>query len=253
MSTDKDWEQWGSADPYFGVVSRDKFRRARLDRSAIDEFFASGEQHVNRVFQLIGDNLGSEFTATTALDFGCGVGRLLLPIAKRTEHSTGVDISPSMIAEAAHNAESAGITNVSFALSDDRLSRVTSTFSLVHSYIVLQHIPWRRGRLILQNLSERVAPGGVLAVHMFVSTTAPRIVRAAVRLRYAIAPLHWLRNVIKGRPLFEPAMQLHIYDMPAVLLDLGARGFESPSIFDEPDMDGFRNVYLVARRAREAA
>lgn len=250
MSTDRDWERWGAGDPYFGVLSTDRFRRDRLDKNAMDVFFASGEAHVTRLFQTIGEALGIEFKPASALDFGCGVGRLLLSIAKHTQHSTGVDISPSMLEEAARNANAAGITNVNFALSDHRLSRVTNSFSLVHSYLVLQHIPWQRGRILIQALSERVERGGCLAVQILVSTTAPVIVRAAVRLRYAIPPLHWLRNLIKGRPLFEPAMQLHVYDMETVLGDLRARGFESPKVIDEPAMEGFRGVYLVARRAQ---
>jgi 2-polyprenyl-3-methyl-5-hydroxy-6-metoxy-1,4-benzoquinol methylase len=248
MSTDKDWEKWGSRDPYFGVLSSEKFRRGKLDPKAIDEFFASGERHVERLLQRIAETIGTGFEPTSALDFGCGVGRLLIPVARLTEHAMGVDISPSMIAEAARNAKSRGLTNVSFVLSDDRLSKVPGTFGLAHTYLVLQHIPWRRGRLILQRLSEKVEHGGCLAAHIFVSTTAPMIVRLAVRLRYAIAPLHWLRNLVKGRPPLEPAMQLHVYDLSAVLRDLRARGFEHARIFEEPAMDGFRSVYVIARR-----
>lgn len=251
MRTDKDWEKWGSTDPYFGVLSSERFRRGKLDKNAIDDFFASGEEHVDKVFQLVSETLEAQFKPKSALDFGCGVGRLLLPIAKRTERCLGVDVSPSMLREAARNVESAGIANVDFALSDDRLSKVTNTFGFVHSYLVLQHIPWRRGRYIIQRLSEKVESGGYLVTHFFVSTAASKLVRAAVRLRYAIAPLHWARNLMKRRPLCEPAMQLHVYDLSAVLRDLTARGFESPGIFDEPVMNGFRNVYLVARRVEE--
>jgi 2-polyprenyl-3-methyl-5-hydroxy-6-metoxy-1,4-benzoquinol methylase len=253
MGTDRDWERWGADDPYYGVFSIEKFRRARLDQPAIDEFFASGEAHVTRLLGIIGATPGTGFKPASILDFGCGVGRILLPLARRTGRSVGVDVSPSMMAEAARNAETAGIANLSFVLSDDRLSQVSGTFGLVHSFAVLQHIPWRRGRVIIQALADRVERGGCLAVQVLASATVPVLVRAAVRLRYAIRPLHWLRNLIKGRPLFEPAMQMHVYDVPVVLSDLRARGFEAPKVLDEPGVDGFRSVYLIARRKQDAA
>ncbi len=248
MGTDKDWERWGATDPYFGVLSSDRYHKDRLNDVIKKEFFATGNTHIKRVFRLINENFNQTFQPNRALDFGCGVGRITLPLAKRTAYALGVDISPSMIAEAADNAKSLGITNVGFVLSDDLLTNVVGKFSLIHSYIVLQHIPWERGRLILQELSLKVEPGGYLAVHLFISCNASNLVRAAVRFRYALPPLHWLRNLIKHRPLFEPAMQLHTYDINTVIEDLKERNFDTPICCNEPDIDGFKSVFLLARR-----
>ncbi len=253
MGTDKDWERWGAEDPYFGVLSSDRFRKNRLDETVKKEFFATGSNHIERVFWLINKNFNQAFQPNRALDFGCGVGRIALPLAERTAHTVGMDISPSMIAEAADNANSAGITNVSFVLSDDEFRNVVGEFSLIHSCLVLQHIPWARGRSVLQRLADRVEPGGYLAVHFFISSSAPNLVRAAVRLRYALPPLHWLRNLIKRRPIFEPVMQLHIYNIDRVIGDLKARKFDTPICSSEPDMDGFKSVFLIARRMSSIA
>lgn len=249
MGTDNDWERWGARDAYFGVLSNDKFRKDRLDQAAKAEFFASGNKHVERVQKLILENFRQEFRPDTTLDFGCGVGRLTLPLAKISQRAVGIDISPSMITEAAENAKSANVLNVSFALSDGCLSNVEGQFSLVHSYLVLQHIPWIRGRKILQQLANKVEPGGLLAVHFFTSSNAPLYIRAVVRLRYAIPPLNWLRNLVKRRPIFEPAMQLHIYDVDKIICDLQGRGFETLACCSEPDMDGFKSILLLARQA----
>jgi SAM-dependent methyltransferase len=248
MGTDKDWEKWGATDPYFGVISSEKFRKDSLDAGAKAEFFASGSEHVERVLRLIREHFDPAFQPRTALDFGCGVGRLVLPLAARTERTLGVDVSPSMLAEAAANASAAGVTNVAFALSDDALSNVADRYSLIHSYIVFQHIPWARGRTLIQQLADRVEAGGVLAIHLFTATSAPKLVRAVVRLRYALPPLNWMRNALKGRPLFEPPMQLNVYDLPTVLADLKARGFDTPVCIDEPAFEGFTGVFLLARR-----
>ena len=53
-----------------------------------------------------------DFERRAALDYGCGVGRLTLPLAERCEHVYGVDVSPSMLREAARNAARMGLPNV---------------------------------------------------------------------------------------------------------------------------------------------
>ena len=248
MSTDNDWEKWGATDPYFGVLSSEKFRKNKLNESVKKEFFESGVAHVEKVFKLISDNFHHEYKPKRALDFGCGVGRLALPLAARTDQTVGVDISKSMLAEASSKARSAGISNIEFVLSDDGFTKLKGQFDLIHSYIVLQHIKWSRGRKILQQLADRVSPGGYLVVHLFASSKVSVAVRAAVRLRYLIPPLNWLRNILKRRPIFEPAMQLHIYNIDKIMSDLKERGFDEPICCDEASMDEFEGVFLLAQR-----
>ena len=43
------------------------------------------------------------------------------------------------------NAERLDVANAEFALADDRLSKAPGEFDFVTSYIVLQHVPVRRG------------------------------------------------------------------------------------------------------------
>jgi cyclopropane fatty-acyl-phospholipid synthase-like methyltransferase len=184
------------------------------------------------------------------LDFGSGVGRLAIPFSRHAHRVVGIDISQSMIAEAARNCESSNVNNVAFKLSDDQLSEVLDRFDLVHSYIVLQHIDWIRGRRILQSLAERVTSGGYLAVQLLTSCKAPRVVRALVRLRYMCPPANWTRNIMRRRPVFEPAMQLHVYDLAKTIEDLKARNFHdfvqlTEASDDQPD---FTSTFLFARR-----
>jgi 2-polyprenyl-3-methyl-5-hydroxy-6-metoxy-1,4-benzoquinol methylase len=250
MGTDRDWEKWGATSPYFGVLSSEKFRAGSMKEDDRSDFFESGERHVEQIIDTVRAKIDDGFVPQTALDFGSGVGRLVIPMAQRMTHVVGIDISPSMIAEATKNCARAGIGNVIFKLSDDRLSAVDEKFDLVHSYIVLQHIPWRRGRTILRALAEHVRPNGYLAVQILTGCTERALIRGLVLLRYALPPLNWLRNVLRSRPIFEPAMQLHVYPLEDVKRDLEERGFDTPVLVDE-NLGGikFKSALLYARRS----
>src|SRR4051812_30480099 len=94
-STDKQWEQWGKRNPYFGVLGVES--SSLTEREAFERFFESGRQHVIEVLSLLhasGATFGDE---ASALDFGCGVGRLLLPLSEKFSHVSGIDISPTML------------------------------------------------------------------------------------------------------------------------------------------------------------
>ena len=82
MSTDSDWEMFGKSNPYFGVLTHEKYRSASLTKEAKDEFFETGSAHVSAVFKTIAEKLGRTGGFTRVLDFGCGVGRLLIPFSR---------------------------------------------------------------------------------------------------------------------------------------------------------------------------
>jgi len=211
-------------------------------------FFQSGEVHVERTWRDIERLFKIQFKPMAILDFGCGVGRLVIPFARRADRVVGVDISPAMLAEARCNVEKTGVDRVELVESDDSLSRVVGQFELVHSHLVLQHIPWKRGRHIIAALSGRVAYGGVLALQLLTQYQGSLLVRGLVKLRYAFPPANWVRNLLFGRPLFEPPMQLHVYDLDEIKRNLTKIGFECAHI--EESLDAFRSTLLYAWRKR---
>ena len=101
-----------------------------------------------------------------ALDHGCGVGRLTLPLAKAFEEVVALDVSEAMLAEARANAKSEGIGNVAFAEADDRLSGAAGQYDFINSHLVLQHVPVRRGLKMLERLLDKVKPGGGFHIHL---------------------------------------------------------------------------------------
>jgi 2-polyprenyl-3-methyl-5-hydroxy-6-metoxy-1,4-benzoquinol methylase len=166
--TDKEWEHFGRTDPYWGVLTTERFRRENLTDEAREEFFTSGRRNVRHFLHAIRRCVapGFEPARARALDFGCGVGRLTLALAEECESVVGVDVSDSMLAEAQRNVDARRLAHVRLVQVDDQLSQLDGEFDLIVSYIVLQHVPPQRGQEIFQKLVGRLAPGGVGAVHV---------------------------------------------------------------------------------------
>lgn len=122
-----------------------------------EDFLASGESDLSELV-LDGVELDSE---ASVLEIGCGVGRLLLPLAKRAALVHGVDISPVMIEKA--RSYTAGLSNIQVACTDGTLSAVRdASLDLVFSFIVFQHIPVRAAiETYIAEAARTLRPGGV--------------------------------------------------------------------------------------------
>lgn len=103
---------------------------------------------------------------TRVLDVGCGVGRWSRLLASRGAWVTGVDISPTMIAEARRRALEQGVgAQCRFDISDLAALEVEGQFDLVLGVTVLQHILDPDAlRAALRRMVARVAPAGRLVL-----------------------------------------------------------------------------------------
>lgn len=171
MHTDEEWEKWGEKDPYFGVITHDKFRKSKITDEDKKEFFKSGENHINHVLEVCRRHIDKTFIPKKVLDFGCGVGRLVLPLAELAECVVGLDVSESMLKEARINCEKRSLSNIILLKTDDNLSPLDCTFNFIHSFIVFQHIPVLRGRQIFKKLLEHLEDGGICALQFTYAKT----------------------------------------------------------------------------------
>ncbi|MEN8221490.1 MAG: class I SAM-dependent methyltransferase [Pseudomonadota bacterium] len=114
-NSDKSWENFGQKEPYFGVWSDDKFKQENLTEDKLSEFFKSGDQHVQNILSSTKKYFGDDaFEQKSLLDFGCGVGRLIIPFSRKFKKVVGVDISSGMIEEAKKNIANQNISNAHF-------------------------------------------------------------------------------------------------------------------------------------------
>jgi SAM-dependent methyltransferase len=218
----RQWERYGALDPYYGVLSAPDFHRSRLDAAARERFFESGRRHVAETLAAIESLVGADFECRAALDYGCGVGRLTLPLAERCEQVYGVDVSPSMLREAEHNARRMGLANVAWVPAN-RVEGLSGAYDLVQSYLVFQHIPVCEGERIFAKLVGGLRPGGVGSIHVALRPSHP-----------AAGAFHWTMktvpfaynfvNLARGRAWSYPHMQMNPYSLNRlgrVLADAG--------------------------------
>ena len=222
--TDREWDQWGKTDPYFAVFSDDRFRRVTLDDHSLQEFFVSGQRHVDHVMEVISLHLRPGFVPARVLDYGCGVGRLVFPFAQGSGLVTGVDVSPAMIQEAAKNAVQRKLENVRFLLTQDFEAEATGHFDLIHSFIVFQHLRPKRGEGILRNLLRRLEPGGLGAIHITFDSNASIFLNAVRGLRKRSRLVNGILNLVRGNSLSQPGMQLNTYSLNRIFRLLLAEG-----------------------------
>lgn len=215
--SDRAWESFGRTDPYFGVLSHDRFHRADMEGPDRREFFATGEAHIDDIGRVIHDLLGVSLAPRRALDFGCGVGRVVIPLSRISGEVVGMDVSPSMLREAQRNCQLASVGNVHFLPSDDQLSQVNGAFDFIHSHIVFQHIPPRRGEMIIGRMLDHLEPGGVGAIHLTYSRRLTGWRRFQEWALQSLPLVHNLANVLRGRSYSYPLMQMNDYDLNRVL------------------------------------
>jgi 2-polyprenyl-3-methyl-5-hydroxy-6-metoxy-1,4-benzoquinol methylase len=226
--SDKNWEQFGRQNPYYGVITHDQYRLENLTAECRQEFFASGVAHLEAVLFTVRQRLDVAFAPRRALYFGCGVGRLLIPLARVAEEVTGVDVSDAMLEEARKNCAAQSVQNVHLFKSDDALSRVDGTYDFIHSFIVFQHIPVRRGERIFAQLLTRLAPGGVGVIH-FTYGQEFEYRKWSVWMDQHVPGGGKLLNLSKGRKWSAPRMQMFSYDLNVLFTLLQKAGI--PNFF----------------------
>lgn len=243
-----EWEAFGQVDPYFGVLTDEGYRRERLDHSAFERFFETGRAHIDRVAELACEHVGQELRPRRALDFGCGVGRLLVPLAERAQEVVGVDVAPSMLAEARRVCEERGLTHVAL-VPTAQLASLQADFDLVHSYIVFQHIPVRVGYELFAHLVRLLAPDGVGVIHFSLApgrrmTAAHSWVLTRVPLAANLTNLRW------GRDWSYPTLEMHAYRLERLMRILGTAGIERASVVFEPatGASGYDSAVLIFQR-----
>ncbi len=258
-TTDDYWERIGATEPYWGVLTHDMYRARHMTAQNRQLFFQSGEDHVARVFRTVRRHVKPDFEPKTALDFGCGVGRVVLPLAQQAAQVVGIDVAPSMLREARHNCESKGLDNVEFVQAKPAQAFLPSErrFDFIHSVLVLQHIPVGRGEQIFKRLLDHLEEDGVAAIHFHCWMKPRWPALRALREKVPVADKAWnavwrLADRTWNAIWRRSRMQMNCYDLNrllSIIREVQSRSFHTDIVGDETAV----GVMLYVRKPLGAA
>jgi SAM-dependent methyltransferase len=214
----------GRSNPYYGVKPEHRYLEKNFDAGARAEFFRTGEQQFEQMLRVIRERLDENFNPTRALDYGCGVGRVLIPLARRIGQVVGCDVSSGMLDKSRANCEQSGLTNVSFVRADDQLSALPGSFDFIFSDAVFQHVHPRRVDLILRALLDRLEAGGICVVGFVIDT--PSVQRFARFVKRTLPLVDRVVTRVRGYQGASTVLESHVYPLERVVARLLETGYE---------------------------
>jgi len=134
---DEPWNRFAETDPYTYILTE-------LKSGNLEDFWQSGRQVVDRELLPLLRSIG--IPRGFAMELGCGVGRLALPLASSFEEIWGVDIAEAMVRRARAFALDQQLDNAHFcAISGPRdlclqLGEYLGRMDFIYSLLVFQHV-----------------------------------------------------------------------------------------------------------------
>ncbi len=102
----------------------------------LERFFESGREEAREILESVDGWLARR---EIAVEIGCGVGRITIPMAPEFTSVLAVDIAPTMLAKLKENCERFGVTNVAVSLAHEQW-HADLEVDLAYSRLVFQHI-----------------------------------------------------------------------------------------------------------------
>jgi SAM-dependent methyltransferase len=211
----RDWEELATLDPLWAIASRPDKRFGGWEDEH-DEFFATGQRELDAMLAPARER-GLCARTDTALDFGCGVGRITRALAACYGHVVGVDIAPTMIARA--EELNADLEDVEFLVSsgDDLRFLGERRFDLVFTHVVLQHQPGRAAaRRYIEEFLRVLRPGGVVVFQIPVHIARRHRGLVARRLYLLLRSLGIPSRVLYERLRLHPISMLFVPESEVV-------------------------------------
>ncbi|WP_114751636.1 class I SAM-dependent methyltransferase [Pleomorphovibrio marinus] len=208
------WKTFGKKDPYYGVLSDEKYRMNNLTDKGIEDFFHTGKEYTEETLKRISQYHNADLSEASILDFGCGLGRLTIPFSKITSGSVvGIDISPDILEKARLHAKELAAENIEYILFDGKMLPEVGQFDFINSYIVLQHIEKNIGFSLIKQLLDRVKVGGIIQLHITYGNALPKFKYLHYYFRSKNILYNTVYSILKNRSLeIEPIMQMNNYD-----------------------------------------
>lgn len=221
--TIRTWDSLGKTEPLWAILN-DKTRENHTWNP--DEFFQTGRDEIARIMEDL-SSLGIAPMRGTALDFGCGAGRLTQALTQFFDHVTGVDAAPSMVALARRHDRSNGTCEYILNQTGDLALFPDDSFDFVYSAITLQHMEPQYAARYIREFARIARPGAAIVFQLPSTRISPTPMRAAAQAHIlkSIIPSLFLRAYRRLRYGTEQFIEMYgtkKETVAAILKDAGA-------------------------------
>jgi len=152
------WEHLGDTRAHHSVLTSKDFLPDSLQQN-IGAFWKSGEREVKEIDAILKRHGVKLSEVKTAVEYGCGVGRVTSILAKRVRCMHAYDISRPHLDYAKEHATEVG-AEIKFHLVSVPIAKLQAC-DLFYSRIVFQHNPPPIIQQLIKNALEALNPGGI--------------------------------------------------------------------------------------------
>jgi SAM-dependent methyltransferase len=153
------WESLGDERPFHSVLTEQQYLPDRIGETEA-QFWESGRAEAEQLAHYLGSIGFASSKDLTVIEYGCGVGRVTVPLAAIANEVIGYDISEPHLKLARQRALALGRTNIRLIALGD-LPAAFEPCDAFYSKIVLQHNPPPIIGYLLRMLIRSLRRGGV--------------------------------------------------------------------------------------------
>lgn len=155
----KNWEGLAQNDALWSILTDSSKKGEKWNP---EDFFKSGQIEVDTALKILKENQVEISKTHSAIDFGCGAGRLSRALTEHFSRVVGIDASPTMIEIARKGNEDLN-SQLSFELNEkgDLSFLPSNSVSFALSFIVLQHIPHPQSLKFVSEFVRVLEKGGL--------------------------------------------------------------------------------------------
>jgi SAM-dependent methyltransferase len=154
------WVELGTRRPHHSVLTEDEFLPGNL-KSSSEHFWDSGDIEATIIAATLARCGFGAPAQKICVEYGCGVGRVTLPLAARFAEVYAYDISRTHLGLAEERATQLGAANIHFHWCGDGLPDRLISCDFFYSRLVLQHNPPPLIGRILQLALGSLNVGGI--------------------------------------------------------------------------------------------
>jgi 2-polyprenyl-3-methyl-5-hydroxy-6-metoxy-1,4-benzoquinol methylase len=156
----EEWAQFGEENPFWSVLTDEKFKSGVINNDLITDFYESGRKDAELIDVFSSRNEVAAPRGGICVELGSGVGRVTKHLAERFDTVIAIDISQAHLKICESHLNACGIKNVEYmVLKNPESINDLTPYDYFFSTIVLQHNPPPVQKYLLDKLLWKARQG----------------------------------------------------------------------------------------------